>query len=237
MIKNILERIFLGIVFMLVFGVFVGIAYELQLAHDPTTYAQKMLFQSGSVVRRVLFSPDDDIKTVLIGLIEQEKKRIALAVFTITDKDIAQALIDAHQRKVIVELVTDRGTMVSEYSKMPLLMKAGIAVYSYPKVKDMDKARQSLMHNKFILFYSSLQGKMLLWTGSFNLSRAASYSNQENVIVLDDAALISPYVQRFSLLKEGSDLVAGKPRFNAEEKEVPIFSFLTWLKQLISLPA
>lgn len=237
MIKNILERLFLATIFMLVFAVFVAIAYELQVAHDPASYAQKMLLASGSVVKRALFSPDDDIKTVLIGLIEQEKKHIALAVFTLTDKDVAQALIDAHDRGVVIELVTDRSTMVSDYSKIPLLSKSGVIIYSYPKMKDIDKAHQSLMHNKFILFYSSLQGKMLLWTGSFNLSRAASYSNQENVIVLDDSTLAATYAQRFSFLKERSDLIAGKPRSSFDEKEVPVFSFLAWLKQLIALPA
>jgi phosphatidylserine/phosphatidylglycerophosphate/cardiolipin synthase-like enzyme len=229
--KKFLERIFLTTLFFLVLSVFIGIASELRVYHDPASYAQHMLLPSGSLVKRALFSPDDDVKSVLIGLINEEKSQISMAIFSLTDKDIAQALLEAHDRNVIVEIVTDRTTCMAEYSKIPLLAKKGITLYVYPKVKDIDKRGSSLMHNKFIIFSSSLRNKTLLWTGSFNLSRAASYSNQENVVVLDDAALVTPYIKRFSLIKQRSDLLAGTPRVAPQLSSR--VSLLAWLKQLM----
>lgn len=238
MIKKFLERIFLTIIFLMVMSVFVGIAYELQVAQDPVAYAQQMLSAPSGAVKRALFSPEDDVKSVLLGLIEQEKKHISLAIFTLTDKDIAQALIDAHERNILVEVVTDRSTCMSEYSKIPLLAKKNISIYVYPKLKDMDKANTSLMHNKFIIFDCSLKGKMLLWTGSFNLSRAASYNNQENVIILDDTSLATTYAQRFVFLKRHADRMAGgKIPASDYDTSSPTLSFFARLKQLIAAKA
>ena len=152
MIKKFLERIFLTSIFMLVVSVFVGMAYELQVAQSPTAYAHKVISNNGSSIKQALFSPEDDVKSVLIGLINQEKKHISLAIFTLTDKDIAQALIDAYDRKVSIEIVTDRTTYMSDYSKIPLLAKKNITIYIYPQLKNIDKAAASLMHNKFIIF-------------------------------------------------------------------------------------
>ena len=233
MIKKFLERIFLTSIFMLVVSVFVGMAYELQVAQSPTAYAHKVISNNGSSIKQALFSPEDDVKSVLIGLINQEKKHISLAIFTLKDKDISQALIDAYDRKVSIEIVTDRTTYMSDYSKIPLLAKKNITIYIYPQLKNIDKAAASLMHNKFIIFDSSMYGKTILWTGSFNLSRAASYNNQENVIILDDPSLITAYAQRFSLLKYHADLMAGKPYIPSLVADVPVFSFFQRLKQLI----
>ena len=85
MIKKFLERIFLTSIFMLVVSVFVGMAYELQVAQSPTAYAHKVISNNGSSIKQALFSPEDDVKSVLIGLINQEKKHISLAIFTLTD--------------------------------------------------------------------------------------------------------------------------------------------------------
>ena len=84
-----------------------------------------------NIYSRVLFSPDDDIAQELITLINQEKKSIRVAIFTFTDNRIAQALIDAAQRKVAVEVIADTSYLRDQYSKIPLLQQHNIPIFTY----------------------------------------------------------------------------------------------------------
>ncbi len=45
----------------------------------------------------------------------------------------------------------------------------------------------------------------MVCTGSFNFTRAAHRSNQENVLVLDDDFFVIKYGKKFEQLKECSD--------------------------------
>src|SRR5262245_36862951 len=58
-------------------------------------------------IPNVFFTPDDNVRQALIHYIAQEQVALRIAVFVFTDKQIAQALIDAHRRRVRVELITD----------------------------------------------------------------------------------------------------------------------------------
>ncbi len=68
------------------------------------------------------------------------------------------------------------------------------------------------MHDKFAIF-----GGKLLWTGSFNFTYDADTSNQENVLLLDDAPAIKAFEEQFTALKrKGSlpytDYLASQPK-------------------------
>lgn len=164
-------------------------------------------FVCDGCVKRALFAPDDNIQKALLYLIEQEKESIKLAIFTFTDGDVAQALIDAQERGVIVEIIADAGSKSDRFSKIPLLKEKGFTVFVYdPDYKKGVKKSlmASIMHNKFLVFGKNILGKSLVWTGSFNITKSAHRQNQENVLVLDDTKLIQKYAQQFEILKERS---------------------------------
>ena len=54
-----------------------------------------------------LFSPHDNPEASLVGLIKKVKKSISAAVFSITNKQITDALIAAHRRGVKIEIITE----------------------------------------------------------------------------------------------------------------------------------
>jgi len=162
---------------------------------------QKLLDEHGKI-QQVLFSPDDMIREVLLGLISLEKERIIVASYVITDRAIAEALITAHKRGVRVEIVTCRSGAQEGWSKINLLIAAKIPVYVYPA-----GFSRSLMHNKFIIFFSVTLGngqKMIIGTGSYNMTNAASDTNQESFIFLEQRSIIKKYIQRFEHLKKHS---------------------------------
>lgn len=208
--KNYCERLLFVVIICSISYAFLSYAITFRILPGLGGYAREVLIKNNHI-KKALFSPDNRIKEVLIGLINEEQKSLAMAAFTLTDMDMAQALIDAHDRKVALEIVVDGGCMENEYSKVAKLAAAGIPVYSYPvKKEEVERDRwHSLMHNKFIIFGKSITQKAVLWTGSFNFTRSASTSNQENVLVLDDQELVAEYRKQFTLLKERSMLLNG----------------------------
>jgi len=162
--------------------------------------AQAKLVDEYGKVQQPLFSPDDGIREVLLGLIASETQRIIIAAYMITDRQIVQELIKAHERGVVIEIIVCRSGAQDSWSKIDQLIAAGISVYAYPAA-----VIKSLMHNKFIIFFSVTLGgaqRTILATGSYNMTNAASDANQENFLFLEQRAIVKKYQQRFEHLKK-----------------------------------
>lgn len=144
----------------------------------------------------VFFSPKDDIETKLIDKINIAKNRIYAAIYMLTDKEIAQSLIDAKKRGVDVQVVTDISCFESKFGKMKLLQDNGISVFVFKPSGNKNKYQNELMHNKFALIDS------ILCTGSFNWTISANRRNQENIIFMDDETTLQKYEKKFEELKK-----------------------------------
>lgn len=191
--------IYLGIFIASSLG-YISFARKLLLPHaDDIAYAHTIVMTKQGIVKCALFSPDDDIERVLIGLIAAEQNHIQVAIFSMTNKAITQALIAAHKRGILVEMVADRSNAQNSWSKIKQLGRAGIELYTYPA-----DLTEGIMHHKFIIFSNTIDNKQVLVTGSYNLTNSASSRNEENVIILDDKDLIAPFGRQFELLKRRS---------------------------------
>jgi phosphatidylserine/phosphatidylglycerophosphate/cardiolipin synthase-like enzyme len=152
---------------------------------------------------QVLFSPKDHIADQLITLIGKEKKSIKAAVYCLMHRGIADALIDAHNRGVKVEVIVDPFSLKSPHAPVKKMEAANIAVYIWNPEAAITKTgkktirRKPLMHDKFCIL-----GNSKVWTGSFNFTFEASNSNQENVIILQSPELAATYLEEFKRLKK-----------------------------------
>ncbi len=170
-------------------------------------------------IKHAFFSPDDNIKKILIDLIDAEKAGIKVTAFMLTDKDIAQALIDARQRGIKVEVITDGNSSKDRFSKVGMLKDAKITIYHYePQSKGMVN---DIMHHKFIIFKDNIHHKSLLWTGSFNLTKSANDKNHENVVVIEEPCLVEQYDKRFDYLKT---MIEKTARGESLEQEATLFT-------------
>jgi len=160
-------------------------------------------YNDRNCIREVYFSPDDDLQQKLLSYIEKEKKAIYLAIFSFTDKKIAQALIEAHKRGVDVQVIADPSFLTDRFTKISFLEMEGVPIYMYdPKQSPNHKATYSnIMHNKFVLFENNIDNRPLVWTGSFNFTKSARLSNQENVVVLSHPKIVAKYEKQFAALK------------------------------------
>lgn len=145
------------------------------------------------------FAPDDNVQKVIVDCIDREQEQILLAMYMFTNNVIAQALCRAVSRGVKVVVVVDKQCVQDRYHKLNVLFQAGIAIFVYdPPQKAMFG---NLMHHKFMVMSCNIGGEPLLVTGSFNFTKSACDSNQENIVVLNSKEIITQYKQQFDLLK------------------------------------
>lgn len=175
-----------------------------QAAADLAQLAQDQESISVSLAQpAVFFSPDDNVRAYLLDLIAHEQEHIAIAVFVFTDKHIAQALIEAHERGVLVELVTDTTGLRDRYNKVSSLCDVSIPVFVYD-TQNGKAGSTSVMHHKFVVFKKNKNNKSCVWTGSCNCTKSAYESNQENAILLIDNAHVEQFSRQFNILKTRS---------------------------------
>ena len=140
---------------------------------------------------KVYFSPNGGCQEAVITEFSKAKKSIDVAMYYLTAREIAQELVKAQERKVVVRVVLDDGQESQRYSKSRYLIKQGIGVRYH--------IGTGIMHNKFAV----IDGKTLL-TGSFNWTPTANEKNEENLLVMTDKKIVQKYVERFEYLWKGS---------------------------------
>jgi phosphatidylserine/phosphatidylglycerophosphate/cardiolipin synthase-like enzyme len=179
------------------------------------------LLTSCSATVTVYFSPDDKPEKHLLRHLSQAQTRIHAAVYSFTNAAVARALIAAHDRGVIVQVISDETCMLADaYHKAAFLREQGIELLLYPHKKS------GIMHNKFALIDDEV------WTGSMNWSRSGCWRNQENCLVCDETAVLQRYEKQFKKLKQRCfPLPRKKKQKAAPAKGLP--GLLGQLKRLI----
>ncbi len=77
----------------------------------------------------VFFSPQDKPTKKLIEVLDGASRRVFAAIYTLTDKKIVDALVLAKNRGVDVQLVLDRFSLETPWSKAEVLHDAGIRIF------------------------------------------------------------------------------------------------------------
>lgn len=222
-------------VFALITAMFVLLAYILHNQINSTKKITREISCKDGIAH-AYFSPKDDIKDKLTTLIEKEKEAIYVAIYTITDRNIAQSLIEAQDRGVVVQVVVDKSYGSGTYSKVPMLCNNRVPVWVYQTPEALmgnnNNKQWSLMHNKFVVFCKNLNDKPLVWTGSFNFTRSANNFNRENVIIVDNSKIVCQFQNQFQELKLNSLLISGNPKevkFNFVPLQSSWFNWTDWI--------
>lgn len=160
---------------------------------DDIIFAQQLLMHQGDRISCALFVPDDNVKKVLIGLINNERRAIYALQYRISDKDIAFALCQAHKRGVKIRIIIDCSCIEDRAEKISILHTQGISIHRY-------KDRNSTMHNKIFVFMDNFGHRPIIWTGSANATRSGTLKNQENVLIINDRELVQKYIKKFESL-------------------------------------
>jgi len=140
---------------------------------------------------KVYFSPNGDCQHAVISEIRKAAQTIDIAMYYLSSRDIAQALVKAQEKNVRVRIVLDQGQEIEPASKSTYLIKHGFDIRYHLGF--------GLMHNKFAI----IDGESLI-TGSFNWTLTAEERNEENLLIINDKGTIEKYEKRFDYLWDTS---------------------------------
>jgi len=140
------------------------------------------------------FSPNRGGAQTVIGFIDRCEKTIDAAVYCITHDDISDALIRAHNRGVVVRVITDKTQAAGRWSDDEKLEEASTPI------KRGGYHWRGSMHNKFIIGDDSAIG-----TGSFNWTKNADKKNAENFVIIRLRYVVREYQKEFNELWSSLD--------------------------------
>ncbi len=142
--------------------------------------------QSTSV--QVYFSPEDRPSRTLISVFDHAQRQILFAIYDLTSRPIADALIQAERRHVDVWGIMDAGESRSRGNLYPELQSA----LGNHLVLRSGTGRYGIMHDK----YAVVDGAIVV-AGSYNWSYSADHSNHENLLILTSPDLARRFAQNF----------------------------------------
>lgn len=131
--------------------------------------------------------PSASVADPVIQSIANAIRTVDAVTYEFNLPQMAEALIDAHRRGLVVRLVTDTDSEAEE--EVHRIEEAGI-----PVVFDN---RSAIMHDKFVIVDSAT-----VWTGSWNFTHNDTYRNNNNIIGLTSTRAVANYQTEFDEMFE-----------------------------------
>jgi len=147
----------------------------------------------------VYFSPYGGCTEAIIRELNKAKDTVLVQAYSFTSAPIAKALLNAHKRRVKVEVILDKSQRTQKYSSATFLYNQGIPI----KID----AQHAIAHNKVMI----IDGETVI-TGSFNFTKAAEENNAENLLVIRDKKLASAYTENWKEHEKHSEVYLGRGR-------------------------
>jgi phosphatidylserine/phosphatidylglycerophosphate/cardiolipin synthase-like enzyme len=165
----------------------------LALALCPTTSGLSAdLVLPKDTQAQVYFSPRGGAQDALVAEIGKAKESIYVQAYSFTSEPIVQALIQAQQRGVKVEIILDKSQSTDKRSGTSAVRKAGIHTV-------IDR-KHAIAHNKIMII-----DQETLVTGSFNFTKSAEEKNAENLLVIRSSELTRLYLDNWRHHLEHAD--------------------------------
>jgi len=134
-----------------------------------------------------------EIKKRILAEINKANQSIFVAMAWFTDKDIANAIIEAKNRTANIDIILSSN--VQNETVKSMFQGAGITVHAFETGDS-----RGIMHHKFCL----IDNKISI-NGSYNFSYNASNNNVENIHVTDNPSTYSQLYTEFEKLKYNID--------------------------------
>lgn len=155
-------------------------------AFGPTSPAETPYTQVevGEILVENYFASEEKVASRIVELLEDAETSIRFLTFTLTDDDIAGTMNRKHREGVLVQGVVESRNAGGLGSDVEALQQAGAAV-----LKDGNPYN---MHHKVII----IDGAIVI-TGSYNFTRNAAESNDENVLIIHSPGIAASYLREF----------------------------------------
>ncbi len=139
----------------------------------------------------VLFTPEDQATEALSQVIDDARAEVLVAMYTLTNRDLGDALVRAQQRGVSVRLLVDSHQAEVRYSQVDSLIERGINAIKV-SLGQTGNGIDIRYHNKFAVI-----DREQVVTGSFNWTQQADLENYENIVLLKSEKLARMFQEKF----------------------------------------
>ena len=136
----------------------------------------------------VHYSPVENLEQVDVALLCSARSKIDLAAYDLTDRSIIDALIDARRRGVAVRIVLD--------PSQPQALD---------RLREISDSIRMKRPGPFMHLKSYALDDRLLRTGSANLSASGLKQQDNDIVILRDAAVVSGFEARFQQIWSEGD--------------------------------
>ena len=151
--------------------------------------SQQTRFLVNGMPVEVYFSPRDSLGVRLEDYISTANRNLFFGIFAFTDFSISDSILNKYNRGVSVRGVMDNwSNNTAAYNNLVPALGENVKVVS----------GSSDFHTKALVVDAlNPASDPLVFTGSFNWTAAAQFSNDENAVVIHDAAIANQYYQSF----------------------------------------
>ncbi|XP_025190356.1 mitochondrial cardiolipin hydrolase-like [Melanaphis sacchari] len=136
----------------------------------------------------------------IIFCLQRARKSMDICVFSISNKPIANEIVNAHKRGILVRIIVCNCILVIS-NEIKMFMRAGITL------KYQENYTNSYMHHKFAIIDSTW-----LIHGSMNWTHQATHDNWESIMITDLQSLIVPFSIGFEKTWQKTILIPPKIR-------------------------
>ncbi|MFK7830352.1 MAG: phospholipase D-like domain-containing protein [Congregibacter sp.] len=148
----------------------------------------------------------DDLEQVIVGFICAAEKRLEIAVQELESRPIAQAIIEARRRKVLVKLVIEQSYLRRTPPKDDPWTSGGgnemnrdvHAAILRTNIDVKVDYNASIFHQKFIV----RDGEAVL-TGSTNFTPTGTHANLNHLVIVNDKRVAKVYQREFREIQQG----------------------------------
>jgi phosphatidylserine/phosphatidylglycerophosphate/cardiolipin synthase-like enzyme len=161
-----------------------SVAAKGNAVQHPSTTSQPAA--ANDQIQYAFTQADQHPEKMLVDVIDSAKSSLDIAIYSLTQKDIVAAILNAKKRGVAARIITDHqeAQNKSQAEALKKLKAAGIPI--------KQNKHSGLMHLKV-----TIADKSVLTTGSFNYTAAASTTNDEVLMVVHDAKMATEWDAQF----------------------------------------
>lgn len=160
----------------------------------------------------VLFAPTGDDRLIqkrLVREISSAKRRISVAIYQFTSRDVAQALANAKRKGVDVRVLVD-GVQAEKMEgpwaeALEILEAAKVPIRRV--VVPGDRGKSEAMRPKFHHKFAVIDNDRVI-TGSYNWTVLADEENHENLIILGGTQVAARFQEQFEKIWKDEKLTS-----------------------------
>ena len=138
------------------------------------------------------FSPKDKSNALIVDAINQAQTQVRFMAFSYTDDAIGQAMIAAHERGLSVAGVMERQNVKGTGSEFTILEDGGVDILA--------DGNCYIMHHKTIIIDDNV-----VITGSYNFTKSAEQSNDENLLIIRSPQLAAQYLAEYDRVRNQAE--------------------------------